>query len=100
MMQYKNELTPFSTQHGTKGTEYDNVIVVLDEGSWRIYDYESAITRNSNGKKNSIYDRSLNILYVSLSRARNNLAVLMVGPNKGILHTACDIFGEDNVIEF
>nr|WP_298877685.1 UvrD-helicase domain-containing protein [uncultured Mogibacterium sp.] len=100
MMQYKNELTPFSTQHGTKGAEYNNVIVVLDEGSWRIYDYESAITRNSNGKKNSIYDRSLNILYVSLSRARNNLAVLMVGPNKGILHTACDIFGEDNVIEF
>jgi DNA helicase len=100
MMQYKNELTPFSTQHGTKGAEYDNVIVVLDEGSWRIYDYESAITRNSNGKKNSVYDRSLNILYVSLSRARNNLAVLMVGPNNGILHTACDIFGEDNVIEF
>lgn len=28
MRKYKNEMTPFSTQHGTKGTEYKNVIVI------------------------------------------------------------------------
>lgn len=100
MRKYKNEMTPFSTQHGTKGTEYKNVIVILDNGKWHKYNFESALTNNGNNKTRETYNRSLNILYVSLSRARNNLAVLMVKPNSSILRAACEIFGKDNVIEF
>lgn len=44
MMNYRNEVTPFSTQHGTKGAEYDDVIVVLDNGNWMQYNLESALT--------------------------------------------------------
>lgn len=100
MRNYKNEMTPFSTQHGTKGAEYKNIIVILDNGKWHKYNFESALTNNGNNKTRETYNRSLNILYVSLSRARNNLAVLMVDPNSSILRAARDIFGEDNVIEF
>lgn len=99
MRKYKNEMTPFSTQHGTKGTEYKNVIVILDNGGWPIYNFESALTGNNNKKSNTIYNRSLNILYVSLSRAKENLAVLMVEPNDNVLDAARNIFGEDNVYE-
>ncbi len=100
MMKYRNEMTPFSTQHGTKGTEYDNVIVVLDNGNWHEYNFEAAITHNSNNKKDSVYARSLNILYVSLSRARKNLVVFMVNPSANVLDTACNIFGKGNVVKF
>jgi DNA helicase len=100
MKRYKNEMTPFSTQHGTKGAEYEDVIVILDNGKWNKYNFESALTNNGNNKTRETYNRSLNILYVSLSRARNNLAVLMVKPNSSILSAAHEIFGEDNVIEF
>lgn len=100
LWRYRDEMTPFSTQHGTKGAEYKNVIVILDNGGWSMYNFESALTGNNNKKSNIIYNRSLNILYVSLSRAKENLAVLMVRPNSSILRAARDIFGEDNVIEF
>lgn len=100
MMKYRNEMTPFSTQHGTKGAEYDDVVVVLDNGNWSYYDFYSALTCNSNMKKNSVYDRSLKILYVSLSRARNNLSVLMVKPDSSVLASVRDIFGKNNVIKF
>lgn len=100
LWRYRDEMTPFSTQHGTKGTEYKNIIVILDNGGWPMYNFESALTGNNNKKSNSIYNRSLNILYVSLSRAKENLAVLMVEPNDNVLDAARNIFGEDNVIEF
>lgn len=100
LWRYRDEMTPFSTQHGTKGTEYKNIIAILDNGGWSMYNFESALTGNNNKKSNSIYNRSLNILYVSLSRAKENLAVLMVEPNDNVLDAACNIFGEDNVIEF
>ncbi|OFJ99107.1 hypothetical protein HMPREF2836_05965 [Rothia sp. HMSC065C12] len=100
MMNYRNEVTPFSTQHGTKGAEYDDVIVVLDNGNWMQYNLESALTHNSNNKKDSVYARSLNILYVSLSRARNNLVVFMMNPDATVLNTACNIFGKSNVVKF
>ena len=99
LWRYRDEMTPFSTQHGTKGTEYKNIIAILDNGGWSMYNFESALTGNNNKKSNSIYNRSLNILYVSLSRAKENLAVLMVEPNDNVLDAACNIFGEDNVYE-
>ena len=99
LWRYRDEMTPFSTQHGTKGTEYKNIIAILDNGGWSMYNFESALTGNNNKKSNSIYNRSLNILYVSLSRAKENLAVLMVKPNDNVLDAACNIFGEDNVYE-
>lgn len=29
---YEQEKTPFFTQHGVKGAEFDNVLVILDNG--------------------------------------------------------------------
>ena len=66
--------TPFSTQHGTKGDEFDNVLVVIDDNAWNKYsfnDYFSNINSNESRIK-----RSKNLFYVVCSRARKNLAIL------------------------
>src|SRR5690606_15290157 len=34
LYEYLEGQTPFSTQHKTKGAEFDNVLVVLDNGGW------------------------------------------------------------------
>ncbi|HEX8052304.1 MAG TPA: UvrD-helicase domain-containing protein [Thermoleophilaceae bacterium] len=81
--------TPFSTQHGTKGAEYDRVLLVLDddEGSkFTLYSYEkllglkplsSADQKNHNEGKDSVIERTRRLLYVSVSRAKEALAVVL-----------------------
>ena len=37
---YLEGATPFSTQHKTKGDEFSNVLVILDNGKWNDYNFE------------------------------------------------------------
>ena len=39
LYKYLEGLTPFSTQHKTKGTEFDNILVILDNGNWNNYNF-------------------------------------------------------------
>ena len=65
----------FSTKHGTKGEEYRNVLVVIDDTSWKQkYNFEhyfDGLEQNSDRK-----ERTKNLFYVSCSRAKENLVVL------------------------
>lgn len=92
---YVHKYTPFSTQHGVKGEEYNNVVVVLDNGNWNQYDYSSVL---SGENTNSKYNRSMKIMYVSFSRAKKNLCVFYRNPTQSVLNGAKEIFGEENVI--
>jgi DNA helicase-2/ATP-dependent DNA helicase PcrA len=66
--------TPFSTQHGTKGDEFDNVLVVIDDKAWNKYSFNEYLSNiNSNDSR---IKRSKNLFYVVCSRARKNLAIL------------------------
>ncbi len=91
---YANHNTPFSTQHGVKGEEYNNVVVVLDNGNWNLYDYSKVLNGENNDSK---YDRSLKIMYVSFSRAKNNLCVFYHNPSIITINYAKEIFGSENV---
>ena len=98
LYQYLNDKTPFSTKHGTKGEEYNDVIVTIDDTSWKQrYNFASVL---ENDPTNIHYERSLNLFYVCCSRAKHNLAVLM--ESKASAETiagARRIFGDENVIE-
>lgn len=98
LYQYLNDKTPFSTKHGTKGEEYNDVIVIIDDTSWKQrYNFASVL---ENDPTNIHYERSLNLFYVCCSRAKHNLAVLM--ESKASAETiagARRIFGDENVIE-
>lgn len=41
---YKRGLAPQMTQHGVKGAEYENVLIVLDNGGWNNYNFNDFLT--------------------------------------------------------
>jgi DNA helicase II / ATP-dependent DNA helicase PcrA len=111
---YLEGYTPFSTQHKTKGTEFDNVLVVLDNGRWNDYNFEylfnpegSLQELESNKSKNrskieshpKILLRSQKIFYVCCTRAKENLAVFFNNPSDAVINKAKDWFAADNVCE-
>lgn len=96
LYEYLEGKTPFSTQHKTKGAEFNNVLVVLDNGGWNNYNFESVFV--DNGKSETIKSRSLKIFYVCCTRAKENLAVFYHKPSANVIAKAQEWFGEDNVI--
>lgn len=102
---YLEGYTPFSTQHKIKGAEFDNVLVVLDNGNWNKYNFEYLMNeeifdRLSASKKNSfpmILNRTQKIFYVCCTRAKENLVVFYNLPSDAIIEKAKVWFGETNV---
>ena len=61
---YLEGYTPFSTQHKTKGTEFENVLVILDNAKWNDYSFEylfnDKIFETLDKSKQKLYPRKLN----------------------------------------
>ncbi|MER6100650.1 ATP-dependent helicase [Streptomyces sp. NPDC001728] len=70
-----DELTPFSTQHGVKGDEFENVIVVIDDSAWTMYSIGKMLAGTDTPDRSQ---RSRNLFYVCCSRARRGLAVVFM----------------------
>ena len=97
LYEYLEGKTPFSTQHKTKGAEFDNVLVVLDNGGWNNYNFESIFV--DNGKSETIKSRSLKIFYVCCTRAKENLAIFYHNPSVNVIAKAREWFGAGNTIK-
>lgn len=91
---YLEGKTPFSTQHKTKGTEFDNVLVILDNGNWNKYNFENLFLEIGTP---SVLERSQKIFYVCCTRAKENLAVFFHSPSPGVISKAQVWFGNENV---
>lgn len=104
LKEFLDEHTPFQTQHGVKGEQFENVLVVGSNGGWNHYDFEILLTYGSNASmvpetKANIYRRTRNIFYVACSRAMKRLAVLFTDPlSDRAVSTLEDWFGSENVI--
>ena len=85
---------PFSTQHKTKGLEYNNVLVIL-KSNWSKYDFPSLFY--DNGKKGSIVKRTKKLFYVCCTRAKENLVVYYPSASNQVVERAKEMFGEGNV---
>jgi len=94
---YLEGQTPFSTQHKTKGTEFNNVLVILDNGKWNNYNFEYLFTNRTDKPK--VLERTQKIFYVCCTRAKENLAVFYHNPNTAVINKAKEWFGEKNVFE-
>lgn len=92
---YLEGKTPFSTQHKTKGAEFDNVLVILDNGNWNNYNFTNLFI---GGGSASVMDRTRKIFYVCCTRAKENLAVFYHNPTLAVLAKAKEWFEEENVI--
>lgn len=95
LFEYIDGQTPFSTQHKTKGREYDKVLVVLDNGKWNKYNFEAFFTGKG---KDTVIERTSKIIYVCCTRARRELAFFYPHPTLEIVNRAKLLFGDDNVI--
>lgn len=74
------ENTPYSTQHGVKGEEFSDVLVVYDdvEASWYNYNFTKLLTPETAGDPTEgQQERGRKLAYVSFSRARKNLRILL-----------------------
>ena len=92
---YYNDFSPYSTQHGVKGAEFDNVLVVMDNGKWNSYNFKYYFEKTSG--KESIIERTERLFYVCCSRAKENLIVYYPNPTQQIIAQAKKLFGENNV---
>ena len=103
LAQFINDHTPFSTKHGVKGAEFENVLVVLGRG-WNQYNWNQFLEwfpdRYPTEKKDS-YNRNRNLFYVICSRPKKNLALLFTQElTMAALATLEGWFGAENVILF
>mgnify|MGYP005839134037 CR=1 FL=1 len=92
---YLEGYTPFSTQHKTKGAEFNNVLVILDDGKWNKYDFKALF---SEGDNEGVLKRTQKIFYVCCTRAKDNLAVFFHNPSDQIIEKA-NIWFNKNVID-
>jgi len=92
---YLEGFTPFSTQHKTKGAEFNNVLVILDNGDWNKYNFENLF---SGSGTESVLKRTQKIFYVCCTRSKENLAVYYHNPNALVIARAKEWFGEENVL--
>ncbi len=79
LTKFIEEKTPFSTKHGVKGAEFDNVLVVLGRG-WNQYNWNQMLEYMENGfpeNKKDTFERNRNLFYVACSRAKHNLTLLI-----------------------
>jgi len=96
LYEYLEGKTPFSTQHKTKGAEFDNVLVILDNGGWNNYNFENLFLETGS---DSVLDRTRKIFYVCCTRAKENLAVFFHKPDAKVIEKAKTWFGNGNVID-
>lgn len=94
---FEEDLTPYSTQHGIKGAEFDNVFVILDNGKWNQYNFKYLFEETSD--KESIIERTKKMFYVCCSRTKNNLVVFYHKPSDIVLDMARHWFEKDNLID-
>lgn len=82
--EFVQENTPLSTQHGVKGEEYNDVVVVFDdvEAAWNQYSFTKTFTPQTSGTPtDGQLEKSQKLAYVCFSRAMVNLRILLFTPD-------------------
>ena len=89
---YVVEESPFATQHGIKGAQFERVLVVIDdeEAAYNLYSYgkyfgfaplSDTDEANIAAGEESVLDRTRRLFYVCCSRAVKDLAVVVFAPD-------------------
>ena len=103
LCRYLSGHSPFETKHGVKGAEFENVLVVVGRG-WNRYNFNEMlelVTDNSHiaANKQAALERNRNLFYVTCSRPKRRLAVLLTQQLSAVaMRTISNWFGDD-VIE-
>lgn len=99
-IKYLKEFFPIATQHSVKGSEYDNVLIIL-ASNWNKYDFKTLFGKGSTNE--TVKKRTKKLFYVSITRAKRNLVIYMPldenneRDKNAILEKAKEYFGVNNV---
>ena len=100
---FLNSESGFSTDHGVKGEEYENVLLVLGRG-WNNYKFDDVLYKDLmtlSGRERDVYIRNRNLFYVCCSRPKKRLAVLVTvevqGEFDGYLRR---LFGRESIMTY
>lgn len=101
LAKYIDDKTPFSTNHGVKGAEFENVLVVCGRG-WNKYNWSQFlgwVNEEIPADKKEAFERNRNLFYVSCSRPKKRLAVLFTQElSNSALATLNNWFLPENII--
>ena len=101
LARFIGEKTLFSTKHGVKGAEFENVLVVVGRG-WNQYDFNQMLTLVQTGvptgKEKDSFERNRNLFYVACSRPKTRLALLFTQAlSPEAMQTLKNWFGASNL---
>ena len=93
----------FSTEHGVKGEEYDNVIFVISRG-WNQYQFEKYVPMIRSGypaDKEASYIRNRNLFYVCCSRPKKRLFIFISIPIDDEFRNCLEnLVGKENIVTY
>lgn len=95
----------FSTEHGVKGEEYDNVVFAISKG-WNQYQFEvyaPMMTRYATipKDKQASFERNRNLFYVCCSRAKKRLILFVTVPIDATFRNfLINLVGSDNIFTY
>ncbi len=91
----------YHTYHGTKGLEFENVLIVVEDGFGNkredkvfLRKFLEDFDKLNEGVSMENYEKARNLLYVAVTRAIKNLRVIYVGESEKVKETLCEIFNE------
>lgn len=90
----------YHTYHGTKGREFDNVIIIMENSFGKNRNYFNFFFENiknfdePNGENKLNFDKVKNLLYVSCSRAIKNLRIIYIDDVTSFESGIMEIFGD------
>jgi len=97
---FLTESTLFSTKHGVKGVEFENVLVVFGRG-WNHYNFNQFLEWASGtipAGKEPIFERNRNLFYVTCSRPKKRLCLLFTQKlSHSAIKTLEQWFGTKNI---
>jgi len=102
---YLEGYIPLSTQHKIKGLEFENVLVVLNNGGWSNYNFEYLLDESiydslkpaKQKTYHGILKRTEKLFYVCCTRSKKNLLVYCPSPTDNMIAGAQQLFGVENV---
>ncbi len=93
----------FSTEHGIKGEEYDNVIFVVGRG-WNNYQFDTYIPMLNSlvpDDKRASFERNRNLFYVCCSRPKKRLVLFVTIPVEGKFKSYLEyLVGQNNIYNY
>ena len=102
-IQFLQPEAKYSTEHGVKGEEYDNVIFAISKG-WNQYQFETYVPmiRGTvpNGKE-AAFIRNRNLFYVCCSRPKKRLFLFVSVPiDQAFRCFLINLVGEGNMLTY